>query len=287
VPSVAVLLGLDRNLQHAVRQLAMSLAARFGAPPLNDHALTQLPEKGPSLRHIVVDGPDVVGYAQVELDGIVDAHVAADSPHVATLLEATERLAAGRPVRVWAHGQHSPLGPELAGRGYHKTRVLWQLRRPLQGLTAANPPADVTIRAFIPGQDEAAWLAVNAAAFAVHPEQGRWTLHDLQLREAEPWFDPAGFLLADRAGELLGFHWTKIHGEGLGEVYVLGVSPHAQGMHLGRELLAAGLQHLADRGCAQVLLYVDDTNTAALRLYDSVGFHRYDLDVQYERDALA
>jgi mycothiol synthase len=44
-----------------------------------------------------------------------------------------------------------------------------------------------------------------------------------------------------------------------------------------------GLKHLADAGCTDVLLYVDDTNAGALRLYESVGFTRYDADTQWAR----
>jgi mycothiol synthase len=99
---------------------------------------------------------------------------------------------------------------------------------------------------------------------------------------AEPWFDAADFLVAERAGELLGFHWTKVHPDGAGEVYVLGVSPNAQGLGLGRALLVRGLRLLAAHGCPVVLLYVDGDNDTAMRLYERDGFTEYDLDVQWQ-----
>jgi ribosomal protein S18 acetylase RimI-like enzyme len=127
-------------------------------------------------------------------------------------------------------------------------------------------------------------LAVNAAAFATHPEQGRWTQADLQARIDEPWFDAAGFLIAEgNDGSLLGYHWTKVHPDGAGEVYVLGVAPTAQTLGLGNALLVRGLRHLAGRGCTEVLLYVDGDNPAAMRLYERAGFHEHDLDVQWRR----
>ncbi len=164
-------------------------------------------------------------------------------------------------------------------------RELWQLRRPLADLEDVPVPPDTRLRAFRPGADEDAWLAVNAAAFASHPEQGRWQRADVEAREREPWFDPAGLLLAEDVptGELLGSHWTKRHPDGVGEVYVLAVAPAAQGRRLGAALLAAGLRHLRDAGCREVLLYVDGDNRRALALYERAGFARYDLDVQYAR----
>src|SRR5262249_50398724 len=155
--------------------------------------------------------------------------------------------------------------------------------RPLYDLPEVPLPAGVHLRAFVPGQDEDAWLAVNAAAFADHAEQGRWTRADLETREREAWFDPSGFLLAFRDDRLVGFHWTKVHPTGIGEVYVLGVAPQAQGLHLGPALLTAGLAYLAGRGAAEVMLYVDDSNTAAMRLYQRYGFAQYDVDAQYAR----
>jgi mycothiol synthase len=149
------------------------------------------------------------------------------------------------------------------------------------------------VEPFRPCRDEAAWLRVNARAFAHHPEQGSWTAEDLRLREQEPWFDPEGFLLAWRGtpgkdGQLLGSHWTKVHppgdvgGEPVGEVYVLGIDPDAQGMSLGRALTDLGLAHLRARGLGEVLLYVDEDNTAAVRLYESRGFRRFAVDVSWQ-----
>ena len=130
---------------------------------------------------------------------------------------------------------------------------------------------------------------LNARAFARHPEQGAWTREDLDLREREPWFDPDGFFLAERDGKLVGFHWTKIHGsddaatahEPIGEVYVVGVDPNERGTGLGRALTLVGLRYLRARGLSQVMLYVDESNTPAIRLYESLGFTHTDTDVMF------
>jgi mycothiol synthase len=135
----------------------------------------------------------------------------------------------------------------------------------------------------VPGQDEAAWLEVNSKAFADHPEQGSWTVADLGERLQQPWFDPAGFFLAvdSATGALAGFHWTKVE-NGVGEVYVVGVSPDYQGSGLGKALTLQGLRYLQDeRGLEAIVLYVDGTNTAARALYASLGFTTAALDVQF------
>jgi mycothiol synthase len=147
----------------------------------------------------------------------------------------------------------------------------------------------VRIGTFRPGEDEAAWLALNARAFAHHPEQGAWTARDLAEREAEPWFDPAGFFLARTQDGPIGFHWTKVHPPGeygpgpVGEIYVLGVDPAVAGHGLGRLLALVGLRHLAQSGLHTVVLYVDGDNIPAVRLYETLGFLDRIVDTLYER----
>src|SRR3954454_704029 len=166
------------------------------------------------------------------------------------------------------------------------------MRRPLDAVDPDPHPVlpdGVTVATFRPGVDEAAWLRVNARAFASHPEQGRWTADGLGVREAESWFYPAGFFLAWRGERLLGSHWTKVHPAGeagedpIGEVYVLGIDPDAQGMRLGRALTDVGLAHLRARDLSSVLLYVDEDNTAAVALYERSGFTRHTVDVSWRR----
>ncbi|MGH8961001.1 MAG: mycothiol synthase [Jatrophihabitantaceae bacterium] len=270
---------LSPSLQSDVRALAAAIETETGAPPLNDQTLLQLAEVRPELVHLSMhSGGALTGYAQ--LDGGA-AEFAVRAPLGDALVGEVEAAAAGG-LTIWTHGKNSPIATTLAARGYRRERVLHQLRMPLTAPVPDIPvPPDVQVRPFVVGVDEAAWLAVNAAAFAEHAEQGRWTLDDLSARESESWFDAAGLLLAWREDQLVGFHWTKVHPDGSGEVYVLGVAPAAQGLRLGAALLTAGLRYLADRGCPQALLYVDESNEPAMRLYERFGFGRYDVDAQW------
>ncbi|MFE9374021.1 mycothiol synthase [Streptomyces sp. NPDC006711] len=248
------------------------------------------------VRHFLLTvGDTLVGYAQLEDTDPVEAPAAELVVHPAHRGQGHGRAlgsallgATGKRLRVWAHGGHAAarhLGQVL---GLTLFRELRQLRRPLSPLDIAEPvwPAGVTVRTFTPGEDDAAWLAVNAAAFAHHPEQGSLTQRDLDDRKAEPWFDPKGFFLAEKAGELVGFHWTKVHAEErLGEVYVVGIRPDAQGGGLGKALTATGLRHLAAEGLPTAMLYVDADNTAALTVYERLGFTTHEVDLMYRAES--
>lgn len=196
-------------------------------------------------------------------------------------------------LRAWAHGNHEAAAKLAERFGYAPIRELWRMRM-VAGTQVPAPevPEDITIRAFDPATDGPGWVAANAAAFAQHQEQGAMTDTDLAARMSEDWFDPAGFLLAvDKAGKILGFHWTKVHpalsspttGEhqAIGEIYVVGVIPEAQGTGLGKVLTLAGIAHLDSLGLDALMLYVDADNTPAVALYRKLGFTKWDVDVMY------
>ena len=185
----------------------------------------------------------------------------------------------------WSHGNHPAAARLAAAHGWDRVRDLWVMRRDAtRPLPTAEPPPGVTVRGYREA-DAPAIVAVTAAAFAHHPEQGAMDEDNLARRMAEPWFDPAGLLVAEDESGVLGFHWTKQHDARHGEVYVVGVAPSAQGRGLGRLLTLAGLHHLAGLGVVEVLLYVESDNAPAVALYSRLGFEHAEADthVQYRR----
>ncbi|MFD5631391.1 MULTISPECIES: mycothiol synthase [unclassified Streptomyces] len=250
----------------------------------------------PGVRHLLLSlGDELVGYAQLEDTDPVEAPAAELVVHPGhrghghgRALGSALLAESGKRLRVWAHGGHAAARHLAQVLGLSLFRELRQLRRPLTDLDLPEPrlPDGVHVRAFVPGRDDAAWLAVNAEAFAHHPEQGSLTQRDLDDRMAEPWFDPSGFFLAFRDGELIGFHWTKVHArERLGEVYVVGVRPGAQGGGLGKSLTTIGLRHLAAQSLPTAMLYVDADNKPAVTVYERLGFRTYETDLMYRTES--
>jgi len=275
----------DADTVADVLALATAAERADGVYPLSEDVVLRVRNGGGTHLLAYADDGALAGYAFVDESGELVVHPAYRRRGIGSSLLAA---AGSGPLSFWAHGDTAGTFPEKSG--FIRARVLWQMRRSLTDFSEMSVmPDGVTLRHFRPGHDEEAWLAVNARAFAHHPEQGRWTIDDLRLREAEPWFDPAGFLLAvDLEDTLLGFHWTKVHpatgdDPAIGEIYVLGVDPGGHRRGLGAALSVAGLQHLAETGLTQAMLYVDESNTAAVALYRKLGFEIYKTDVMYAR----
>jgi mycothiol synthase len=167
------------------------------------------------------------------------------------------------------------------------TRMLQLMRVKLPVETTAVP-AGATLRNFEAGRDADAWLEQNNAAFANHPEQGAWHQRDLDERTHEPWFDPSGFLLLEIEGRVAASCWTKVHElhpDRFGEIYVISVHPDFQHHHLGRVMVTQGLNVLWHKGVGHAVLFVDESNEPAKKLYESLGFllEREDRLVRFTR----
>lgn len=301
---------LDPDQVGEVLALARDAQEYDRAAPLNEAALLAITEPDCATCYLharAVSGGRLVGYLFAEhlADGTVQAEcVVAPADRRRGIGDALvgALLAAGpdgsaEAVQVWAHGDLPGAATLAAHHDFAPVRTLLRLSRTFEQ-PVAEPTAPVGVRArmFVPGADDAALLALNARAFAHHPEQGAMSQRDLEQRIGSDWFDANGFFLAERSTtaerstaaerrapvELVGFHWTKVGGP-IGEVYVLGVDPDAQGLGLGSYLTQLGLHHLTSLGLREVELYVEGDNAPALAVYRKLGFSEAARDVLYRR----
>lgn len=280
-----------------VRDLAARAAATDGVEPLSEAFLLALGDDDQGVEHHPrhLDDGTLVGYAQRRPDGSAELVVDPEHRrrgHGRALVG--ELTAADPSVRIWAHGDLPAARALAVAVGLAPVRSLHVMGRPLNADDLADHalPEGFSVRPFQPGHDEDAWVAINAAAFAQHPEQGALTRRDLEARMALPWFDADGLLMVEAtepplgAPSLAAFHWTKREpGGDAGEVYVLGVHPAYQGRGLAGPLTALGLAHLARHGATSVHLYVDGDNAPALATYRRAGFSDLFVDVMYAAGA--
>jgi mycothiol synthase len=313
---VRVIAHLDPAEVNQILSLTHAAGDADGAYPLSEHVVLHLRHGGDSpATHVLARVDEIlVGYAHIDPTDVVEGPSAELFVHplyrrrglgralvMAAIAAAKHHDPQGR-LRLWAHGDHPSANALALSLGFVRSRVLWQMRRSLYApVDAPSLPAGVQLREYRPGVDDDTWLALNTRAFVDLPDQGGWTAADLHVRLGEAWFDPAGFLVAERTadGAMLGFHWTKVHGghsadgqahtghhhDPIGEVYVLGVDPSARGLGLGVALTLAGLRYLRGHNLDQVMLYVDETNQSAIRLYQQLGFARWSTDVCFRRPA--
>jgi mycothiol synthase len=272
-----------------------------GISPVGEQVLRDLDRQ--RTEHLVVTDPSeprtITGYLNLA-PGRTDAddatvelvvHPDARRSGVGSALVRAAIERSGPRVRFWAHGTGPGARAVADVCGLRAARELIQMRRLLQDVPEPVVPVGVSVRAYRGPRDNPELLRVNNAAFDWHPEQGGWADADVVDRVAQPWFDPSGLFLAwdDATGALLGFHWTKVHADDadgpVGEVYVVGIDPAAQGRGLGRALTLVGLDHLSHRLAhgpePAVMLYVEADNVAAIRTYQGIGFTMARVDTAY------
>lgn len=291
---------LTADEQRRVRELVTAASGFDGVTPVGEQVLRELARE--RTEHLLVTGPRpdgagdiIIGYLNLSRRDPAAAmaelvvHPQARRRGIGAAMARAALAKTGGHNHFWAHGTLEPARATASALGLVPVRELMQMRRSLRDIPEPVAPGGVRIRTYAGTADDAELLRVNNAAFAGHPEQSGWTEADLAERRSEPWFDPQGLFLAfgDKTDRLLGFHWTKVHPgrPGLGEVYVIGVDPLAQGRGLGQALTAVGVaslaRRLADADEPTVMLYVESDNIAAVRTYQRLGFTPHSVDTAY------
>lgn len=229
-----------------------------------------------------------LSYDAIDWDDASDrAWLAADLRNLANDA-GSEASGSNRP-QWWIEDPDQRADAVAEGAGWARVRTLVQLRRPLP----IDPPPEVPgVRTFDVDRDVEAWLALNNVAFSWHPEQGHQNRDGLAIELAAPWVDLDGFFVvdaasADHAGSLDGFCWTKFHpatgdDPSLGEVYVIATAARARGRGLGRALVEVAMdyQHRV-QGAEVAMLWTEDDNEAAMKLYQNMGYEVHHANVAF------
>lgn len=294
---------LNPKQQLGVLSLIAAASEQDGIPPIAEHVILHLRHGGDKddLHLIIEKDEEIIGYAHIDLTDVVagsSAELVIHPKHRGQGLgrQLLEEICSITSPRLWSHGDLTSAKKLAEENGLTRVRTVIQMRRPLtQHLPEIE--LDLPLRSFLSGLDDENWIALNNRTFHGHPEQSDWTVENLHQRMQEDWFDPKGFLLATKDEKLVAFCWTKIHGahshahfpdgeeehghEPIGEIYAMGVDPSLQGQKIGRAITIAGLAHLRRQGLMSAMLYVDEQNLSAIKLYKDLGFTEWSRDVMY------
>lgn len=139
------------------------------------------------------------------------------------------------------------------------------------GLRAWQPADNVGLAALL---SSAYQSADSARPFAANGTMSEWTEYASHLLRGSGCgaFDAATSRVAPGADRLDGAAVMTRLMPTTAHLAQLAVQPSAQGRGLGERLAVSALMAAADRGCSCVTLLVRDTNVAARRLYDRLGF---------------
>lgn len=268
--------------------LAERATAADGVAPFNEASLIALRNRDRARIIVHQSDPDgrIVAAAYAVGEAPVEIVVDPDRRRTGLGRRLLDELVADGEQHFWAHGDLPAAQALAAATGLAVERTLLVLRLTFDGAPEPERVPDGIVLRTYTAADADQVVAVNARAFAHHPEQGAMDRADLDRRMSSDWFDPAGLFIAEREGRVIGFHWTKVEA-GVGEVYVVGIDPEAQGGGLGTALTARGLRHLHDAGLPVVDLYVEGDNAPALKVYRNLGFEDWKKDTLYARESLS
>ena len=272
-----------------LKRLAKLVAAVHGASALGaptvDGLRRRLAQPGADPEeHLFLawEGGEAIGYVQVVVEERIARAVMTGGVaplrrgQGAEALLVASAIAHARDLRlevlhteVWADAEASLLTHTRDDFAHVRTHARYL--RALPHPTGLAAPAGFRLRMVEP-EDVPAVTELQNAAFA-----GSWgycpnTPDELWYRIYELHREPDIVLVLERDGPLVAYCWTHEESGGLGTIAMMAVHPGQQSLGLGRAILGAGVDHLLARGGQSIQLTVDAENTAAVRLYESLGF---------------
>ncbi len=264
------------DLPEPIRAFLHRLEMTDGYAPLSDAKLVAM---GSADRYVTVDEDGSIvavgaaadhrqpsGESRWSVETATDPSMRFAEFEEVVLTEALSLVPRGSRPTVWS--RRASLDTALGRKGFtpHRSLAYMEVALPI-GLSS-----EIATVPMVAG-DEGTLLAINAAAFAGHPEAASLDHDELGQLMDEDWFDREGVRFHEsEAGVVDAFCWTRVHPGGVGEIYRIGVGPQARGQGLGRAMVIAGFDYLAQRcGCRRGMLWVDEANEAAMATYTSLG----------------
>lgn len=107
-------------------------------------------------------------------------------------------------------------------------------------------------------------------------EKSIFDLFNASYEELNEWITSVEdiILTLKKAEKIIGFLIMNLYGEDKKQCLIrnLAIKQEYRGKKLGQKLLESGLQKLKENGIENVMLWVDDTNIVAIKVYEKLGF---------------
>lgn len=278
------------DMDQAIAEFVARLEAHDGFPPLSEAKEASLSRSGQYVSVAEADRVVAVGVVAFhpQREGSVHAAVETAVEPSMRFHEFEQRILEtaldlvpdqGR-CSVWS--RRRSLDGALTELGWTPERTLHEMS---VELPLPNAGDGLPVRPFGSG-DEAGLVRINADAFADHREAGSLDEREFTELAKQPWFDSDGLLFHEVDGDIAAFCWTKVHPNGEGEIYRIGVGAAYRGRGIGQAIVVAGFGYLASvRSCRTGFLWVDAANEAAMRLYRGIGMTQRSQNVEFTRKA--
>ncbi|MDP9269632.1 MAG: GNAT family N-acetyltransferase [Chloroflexota bacterium] len=183
-------------------------------------------------------------------------------------------------MRAWIKGGSQPARRWAEGLGFNVQREVLRMRIEMtEPPPAAEWPAGITVRSFVPGRDERATFEALEEAFSDHWGHIPNVFEDWVTRTQAESFEPDLALLATEGDEIIATSFGSVELDG-GWVSALGTRRAWRRHGVARAILLETFRRFWDQGVSRVALGVDSQSlTGATRLYERAGMRiveRYD-----------